>query len=164
MSGPPYERARSFMPDGEKVLRVVREWVEKAENDLEAAARLLRSGRDFPADVVCFHAQQCVEKYVKAYLTSLEIDFPKTHDLGVLVSLMPLRARPKLTVPEQRTLTVYATVTRYPGEQQRDRSRSTAGAKANSSRSQGTPGGSTERCSAPQEALMDSFTSKEVDP
>lgn len=103
------------MPDGERVLRVVREWVEKAENDLKAAARLLRSGRGFPADVVCFHAQQCVEKYLKAYLASVELDFPKTHDLSVLLSLVPLRVRPKLTVPEQRTLTMYATVARYPG-------------------------------------------------
>jgi len=34
-----------------------------------------------PYDTICFHAQQCVEKYLKALLTSTHTDFPKTHDL-----------------------------------------------------------------------------------
>jgi HEPN domain-containing protein len=38
----------------------------------------------FP-DIVCFHAQQAAEKYLKAYLVFLEQDFPKTHALEDLV-------------------------------------------------------------------------------
>ena len=44
------------------------EWVEKAEEDFDAADVLLY-GRDVPiAAIVCFHCQQCAEKYLKAYL------------------------------------------------------------------------------------------------
>ena len=32
-------------------------------------------------DGVCFHAQQCIEKYLKAKLVEADIDFPKTHNL-----------------------------------------------------------------------------------
>jgi HEPN domain-containing protein len=56
------------MPDPENVRAVVREWVEKAENDIETAALVLRAGSRCPVDTVCFHAQQCVEKYLKALL------------------------------------------------------------------------------------------------
>lgn len=56
------------MPDRERVIEVAREWVGKAENDLIAAAYTLRIGAGFPTDTVCFHAQQCVEKYLKAFI------------------------------------------------------------------------------------------------
>jgi HEPN domain-containing protein len=46
-------------------MAVVGEWVAKAENDLKSAAHLLTM-KDCPVDNVCFNAQQCVEKYLKA--------------------------------------------------------------------------------------------------
>lgn len=51
-----------------EVLRVASEWVSKAENDLRAAVETLRVERNCPTDTICFHAQQCVEKYLKALL------------------------------------------------------------------------------------------------
>ena len=104
------------MPEAERILQVVHEWVVKAENDLKNATHTLTLGAECPTDTVCFHAQQCIEKSIKAYLTSRSIDFPKTHDLGLLISLMPKNVRPTLTVPEQRKLTAYATTVRYPGD------------------------------------------------
>jgi HEPN domain-containing protein len=56
-----------------------------------------------------------VEKYLKAFLAALGIDLPRTHDIQTLVDLVPKDARPSLTVEQQRRLTVYATVLRYPG-------------------------------------------------
>lgn len=56
------------MPDRDKVLLVVREWLMKAENDLTAATHLLKLEAECPRDIVCFHAQQCIEKYLKAAL------------------------------------------------------------------------------------------------
>jgi HEPN domain-containing protein len=103
------------MPDREKVLTVVREWITKAENDLKTAAHTIKLGERCPTDTVCFHAQQCVEKYVKAVLVMEEIDFPKTHDLEELIALLPERRRPHLTSEEQNALTDYATGARYPG-------------------------------------------------
>jgi Uncharacterized conserved protein related to C-terminal domain of eukaryotic chaperone, SACSIN len=103
------------MPERSDVLAVVHEWVVKAENDLKNAAHALKLAEGCPTDTVCFHAQQCVEKYVKAVLVLDGIDFPKTHDLEKLTALLPARARPSLTAEEQGRLTEYATVARYPG-------------------------------------------------
>jgi HEPN domain-containing protein len=103
------------MPGREQTLRVVREWVAKAEDDLVTADHTLKLGRRSPTSIVCFHAQQCVEKYIKALLTLQGVNFPKTHDVEQLVALIPPRMRPGLTVEDQRQLTGYATGARYPG-------------------------------------------------
>jgi len=96
-------------------MAVVWEWVEKAENDLKSAAHLLTM-ENCPTDTICFHAQQCVEKYLKALLVAQGTGFRKVHDLGELIVLLPLRLRPSLDDREQAKLTEYATVTRYPGD------------------------------------------------
>ncbi len=104
------------MPVDEHVLLVVRGWVQKAENDLKTSILVLRSGDDCPTDTAAFHGQQCAEKYLKAFLVLKEIDFPKTHDISELMARTPPRIRLALLVGEQRRLTAYATVTRYPGD------------------------------------------------
>jgi HEPN domain-containing protein len=73
-------------------------------------------GEDCPYDTVCFHAQQCVEKYLKALLTYLSIDFPKIHDIGDLTDFLPSHLRPPLSEVEQERLTDYAIEARYPGD------------------------------------------------
>ena len=103
------------MREREKVLSVVREWVLKAENDFKTAVHTLKLAQQCPTDTVCFHAQQCVEKYVKAMLVLKRIDFPKTQDLEKLGALLPARVRGMLTTKEQQRLTDYATGARYPG-------------------------------------------------
>ncbi|MBI2878037.1 MAG: DUF433 domain-containing protein, partial [Candidatus Tectomicrobia bacterium] len=52
--------------------------------------------------------QQCVEKYLKALLVLQGIDFPKTHDLEKLVSLLPGEVHTSLTTEEQAMLTEYS--------------------------------------------------------
>ena len=95
---------------------IAREWIIKAENDLKTASYILKMSRGCPTDTVCFHAQQCVEKYIKAFLVVKGIDFPRTHDIEHLVSLLPENIWLRLSIEEQRRLTAYATVTRYPGD------------------------------------------------
>jgi HEPN domain-containing protein len=105
------------MPASDRlIVEVVREWVEKAENDLKNAALTLRAGKEAPTDTVAFHAQQCVEKYLKALLTLRGIDSPKIHDIAELVARVGPDVLTSLSVEEQRRLTVYGTVTRYPGD------------------------------------------------
>lgn len=84
-------------------------------NDLKNAAHTLTLGPECPTDTVCFHAQQCVEKHLKALLVLRATAFPKTHDIGVLLALIPARRRPKLDKSVRDRLTAYATVLRYPG-------------------------------------------------
>ena len=55
-------------------------WFRKAESDLLVIKNNMASD-EIPIDACCFHAQQAAEKYLKAYLVSKQINFPKTHDL-----------------------------------------------------------------------------------
>jgi HEPN domain-containing protein len=64
------------------------EWIAKAEGDFLTARRELNVTLNPNHDAVSFHAQQCAEKYLKALLEESGIRFPKTHDLGTLVSLL----------------------------------------------------------------------------
>ena len=100
----------------ESIYAVAREWTAKADNDLANAVQALRLKKRCPTDTVCFHAQQCVEKYLKGLLILRGIAFPKTHNIEELLFLVPAELRPDLEPQEQARLTAYATVTRYPGD------------------------------------------------
>ena len=68
-------------------------------------------------DASCFHAQQCAEKYLKAYLVSQEIEPPRTHNLVALLKLCVSRDGSfELVRPELELLNTYAVDVRYPGE------------------------------------------------
>ena len=91
------------------------EWIEKAEDDLKMAQREMRAS-DPVWDGICFHAQQCAEKYLKAFLEEHNIAFYKTHDLvvllnaagGSLTELDSLRS-------ELAYLSTFGIAARYPG-------------------------------------------------
>ena len=98
-------------------LTLARRWHAKGEEDLVAARHLLTlADAECPFAAVAFHAQQCVEKCLKAVLTARGIDFPRIHDIGELVEMLPSTERPPLGVLLQEKLTDYATVSRYPGD------------------------------------------------
>ena len=63
------------------------EWVQKAEGDYTVAQQVLQ-GQNPVNDAICFHAQQCIEKYLKAWLQEANIPFPRTHDLKELLNLI----------------------------------------------------------------------------
>jgi HEPN domain-containing protein len=102
-----------------ELIVVLRQWVQKAENDLKNATHTLKLGEDCPTDTVCFHAQQCAEKYIKALLAFHGTAFSRIHQIEALISLLPRNHRPDLTLEEQGRLTDYATSTRYPGDYER---------------------------------------------
>lgn len=104
------------MPDPEKVNQVVAEWGRKAEEDWKTAERLLAFGREAPLETVCFHIQQCVEKYLKAVLVLRLVDFPKTHAISELLALIPDELPFRIPYAQQQRLHSYATVMRYPGD------------------------------------------------
>ena len=106
------------MKKADATVVVIREWVAKAENDLLTASHTLKLGRRCPTDTVCFHAQQCAEKYLKAFLVYRGIDFPKTHDLEALAARLRNGKSLGISSDDLATLKRYATVTRYPGAEQ----------------------------------------------
>jgi HEPN domain-containing protein len=91
------------------------QWLAHAEADL----RYARLGRKEPGillSLVAFHAQQAVEKALKAVLVASNVDFPRTHDLEQLQAILrecglswPVR------LDKVKELTPMAVQTRYPG-------------------------------------------------
>jgi HEPN domain-containing protein len=95
---------------------LVRQWIAKAAQDMEAAEILL--SRDQPLIyAVCFHAQQAVEKYLKAYLTRKKVEFPKTHDIEQLLDLAAKADSAFAeTLRAAAALSPYSVDIRYPGD------------------------------------------------
>jgi len=93
------------------------EWIEKALADLATAGREMRARKDPNYDAVCFHAQQCVEKLLKAALTETGRDFSRTHDLNHLLDLLlPVQPLWEAFRSGFQELVAYAVEYRYPGE------------------------------------------------
>jgi HEPN domain-containing protein len=90
------------------------DWLRHAKSDLALANVPL------PQDVLyselCFHAQQAVEKCLKAVLIHLDIEFRKTHDIDYLKTLLPAQIPLPPEAEQVADLTSYAVAFRYPGD------------------------------------------------
>jgi HEPN domain-containing protein len=95
----------------------VDEWIRKAEGDFVTALREYRARKLPNFDAAGFHAQQCIEKYIKALLQMHNVRFAKTHDLLALRELC-LSFFPELELHEESLayLSQFAVAFRYPGE------------------------------------------------
>lgn len=93
-----------------------RQWIEKADGDLNACRRLLAGGPEY-AEGVAFHAQQAAEKSLKAVLVWHQVEFPKTHDIARLLELLGT-CEPDLAaaLADASHLTPYGVEYRYPGD------------------------------------------------
>jgi HEPN domain-containing protein len=93
---------------------LVRRWIAKAEEDRAVTKRL-------PYDDPCclaplaYHAHQCAEKLLKAFLVQHEIEFPWTHDLDELLDLIAgVDSSLAESLRFAADLTPYSSDTRYP--------------------------------------------------
>ncbi|TSC72734.1 MAG: HEPN domain-containing protein [Parcubacteria group bacterium Gr01-1014_38] len=94
--------------------RVEDEWIRKAEEDELSAKAVLKEGAPSTG---CFLAQQIAEKYLKALLIRHRLEFPKTHDLIALASLVEPRVQGvRVLQDDLKTLGRYYVETRYPGD------------------------------------------------
>ncbi len=93
------------------------EWVSKAEGDYVCVLREWRARKSPNHDALCFHAQQCAEKYLKACLQERGLPFERTHNLSCLLDAL-LASYPMLDALRSALLqlNVYAVAFRYPGE------------------------------------------------
>ncbi len=95
---------------------VVLAWMKRARSDLQLGRVAVRSKGVLPEDA-CFHAQQCAEKALKALLLHLDIEFPRTHAIEVLLDLLKVHGMEiPASVDDAFELTEYAVQARYPGE------------------------------------------------
>ena len=94
---------------------LVRGWLLKAESDLANVRMCLAAEQAL--DTACFHAQQAAEKFIKAYLTAHDIDFPFVHNLEKLVELCAQGDPSFLSMKTvSQELTPYAVELRYDDE------------------------------------------------
>ena len=94
----------------------VQAWLAKVAADLRAAKHDLAADPPLLEDSL-FHCQQAAEKTFKAFLTSHNTSFRKTHDLNEL-GLQSVRIDPSLEPLCRRVarLTAYAWIFHYPGQ------------------------------------------------
>lgn len=94
---------------------LARQWLDRAEADWRLCHRLIGDPEPY-LEAIAFHCQQAAEKYLKAYLTWLQVEFPKTHDLKHLIELVGSCEHALASGLENAaTLTPYAVEYRYPG-------------------------------------------------
>ena len=95
---------------------LTREWIQKAEADYDAI-QLHQQAASPNFDFICFHAQQCIEKYLKAWLQEADIQFAKTHDLKELLDLiLPVIPDWRVWQSDFSTVSQHAVDFRYPGK------------------------------------------------
>ena len=94
----------------------VSKWVELAEEDFRLAKFAFKMKSNIPYRLICYHAQQTAEKYIKGFLVSELIDFPYTHSIEALLKLTPKETGLQEFIEELSELTNYAVAKRYPGD------------------------------------------------
>ena len=62
---------------------IAKEWFDVAETDL-SSAEFLQNKIPVPIEIICYHCQQCIEKYIKGFIILKGEEVPKTHDLILL--------------------------------------------------------------------------------
>jgi len=96
---------------------MTQEWISKAEDDYSTVERECRARKRPNYSGACYHAQQCIEKYLKGALAESDMDFPKIHDLSALLRIA-LPAFPEWNdmKADLVVLNDFAVAFRYPGE------------------------------------------------
>ena len=100
----------------ERVLHNVKQWLIHGDEDLKMASHALGLGAQSPYRLIAYHAQQCAEKYLKAFLVYCGVDFPYTHNISTLLELCSEHTNWAAKLQDAEQLTLYSITTRYPGE------------------------------------------------
>ena len=103
-------------PEEEVIRKIVGEWIHKADQDITSAEVLLLQNPPllYPS---CFHSQQAAEKYLKAYLTRRQVEFPKTHSIREILNLVKtVNEGLAANLQPAAALTPYGVDVRYPGD------------------------------------------------
>jgi len=83
-----------------------------ARKDLKALSGMTDADV-FAEEIFGFHAQQAIEKALKAWLAWLDVEYPRTHDLSLLLSLLQAREADVAPFGELIEYTPYAVQLRY---------------------------------------------------
>jgi HEPN domain-containing protein len=97
-----------------EIIKKARQWLNYADEDLRLAEHGMTMSSSCPYRLIAYHAQQCAEKCLKAYLVFSQIDFPYTHNIRSLLQFCVGEWTVELSDADE--LTPFAVTTRYPGE------------------------------------------------
>jgi len=101
--------------NGPEHIQEAKRWLVYAREDMQTAQVIL----EHPTIAyrhVCGLSQQAAEKALKATLIFLRVEFLRTHDLDVLLKLIPSDWSVRQLIPDLATLTEWAVESRYPGD------------------------------------------------
>lgn len=94
----------------------LKRWLIKADNDLKVAEHEMETNeKERVKEAICFHCQQAVEKYLKAYLIFHKTDFGRTHNLEYLLTLCSKKDEEFKKI-DVGNLSFYAVEIRYPDD------------------------------------------------
>ena len=93
-------------------------WIAKADGDYLGALTLVKKRSGKVAHLTYFAAQQCAEKYLKAFLVEHNVPFPKTHNLtkDLLPRCLKIEGKFSILFPHLEFLDPYAVEFLYPGD------------------------------------------------
>lgn len=93
------------------------QWAAHADEDLRWAEHGFELSGGQACKLIAYHAQQCVEKYLKAYLVLKGVDFPYTHNIAHLLELCAASAHWTDQLRDAEELTPFAISARYPADE-----------------------------------------------
>jgi len=95
--------------------RQVEDWIVLADKDLYAAEIMIKDDYSL-TNIVAFHCQQAIEKYLKAFLIENDVPLMRTHDLIRLNGMV--KEIKDLDIDEEKLIVINEVYidSRYPGE------------------------------------------------
>ncbi|MBI4723338.1 MAG: HEPN domain-containing protein [Candidatus Stahlbacteria bacterium] len=94
----------------------IKGWLDKADKDLKAVEHELSFPQEeILRDIVCFHCQQAVEKYLKGFLIYHKTEFLRTHDIKYLLEKCAIIDK-DFAYLEIKELSSFAVEVRYPDD------------------------------------------------
>ena len=94
----------------------VKEWIKKARSDFKLVEHELKlQEEEILKDIVCFHCQQSVEKYLKSFLIYHKKEIKRTHDIAYLLNQCSFIDKDFANI-EIKKLSTFGVDIRYPDD------------------------------------------------
>jgi len=94
----------------------LRKWLIKANEDIDVINYLSKEHPEQYTSALCFHSQQAVEKFLKAFLIYYDAEFKKVHDVDYLLTLCTDIDQTKFRDIDLKSLNDYGVSVRYPDD------------------------------------------------
>jgi HEPN domain-containing protein len=100
----------------EQKIEYLKNWLIKANEDIAVIKQLSKDNSELYTSSISFHAQQAVEKFLKAFLVFHDHDFPRTHDVDFLLAECLTIDNNDFENIDLKNLNDFAIAVRYPDD------------------------------------------------